>query len=637
MTKQKAPKAQADSMLWVEQAIRDFGIQGLAIREMIEFLKTGLKSSNALVRTNATKTLVTLQLYVGPDIKTFIQDLNPQLLSTIEADFEKVSGETPPAPTRISGDNAPAPAASAGSGPATASKGGADPLDDLFPRQDLDKLVPHSIVAGIGNANWKERKESLEQVQGILEANKRLKPNMGELGTALKQRMADSNKMVQGLALDVIARIANGMNKPFEKHARLFIGPICPILADAKANVRAPALAALSAIYENCGLDSMISGLSTGLEAANPIQRKELATWLGEKLQEGTSSTDLSQLAGPIIACLEDKSAEVRKAAQVVLPFVMASAGYGYVMDQTSGLKPASRSTVIPMIEAARGAAASVASKPSAAATIAASEMSRPSSAASSNPPASASSATFPAAKAPVRGVSALNRTLKPATSSSIASSRSVTPNSAAGDQGAAPSLSAKASLIRKAPAARQSLSAGAQPLSQPAAEAVEVPIRSSNPRAKLARAARETGPLKWIIEGSARPDQVEFLHQQMTPHFSNEIVSLLFSKDHHNERDFVAGLSILEGCTTPAGPVKYGISAEEMKAAVQANADMILKYLTIRLADTATTMTIKCLEVTEALFGMMVEDGYQLADYEASAFMPSLINKVGVLPHLAT
>lgn len=633
MTKQKAPKAQADAMLWVEQAIREFGIQGLAIRDLIEFLKTGLKSSNALVRTNATKTLVTLRLYVGPDIKTFIQDLNPQLLSTIESDFDKVNGEAAPAPTRTSGDNAPAPSAAASStaGAAKASAGGSDPLDDLFPRQDLDKLIPHSVVVGIGDANWKQRKESLEQVQGILEANKRLKPTMGELGPALKARMTDSNKMVQGLALDAISRIAAGMNKPFEKHARMFVGPICPILADAKANVRAPALVALSAIFEHSGLDCMVHGLTGGLEAANPIQRKELATWLGEKLAEGNVSADLAPLAAPTIACLEDRSAEVRKAAQALLPFIIASAGYAHVMDQTSGMKPASRSTVIPMIEAAKGAAGSA---PGAArqSTVnqAVSGVSRPSSSASSNLPTSATSGAFPA-KPAVRGVAAITRTLKPATASSIASSRSITPNSASGDMPVMPSP-AKSSLMRKPASARQSLLPGAQPMSQPSnsqSGAPEPPIRSIDPKAKLGRAARETGPLKWAIEGSARPDQVDFLHQQMIPHFSHEVVNLLFSKDHHNERDFMAGLSILEECMLPTGAEKYGMSVDELRDAVKANTDMIFKYLTVRLADTATTMTIKCLEVTESLFSMMLEDGYQLEDYEAGAFFPSVIGKV--------
>jgi cytoskeleton-associated protein 5 len=179
MTKQKAPKAQADSLLWVEQSLRDFGIQGISVRDLIEFLKNGLKSSNAAVRTSATKTLVTLRLYVGADIKTFLQDLNPTLLTTIDSEFDKVDGESPPEPIRQSGDNVAAAADTNGSATGKAGKGGHDALDDLFPRQDIDKLIPHSLVTGCNDANWKARKEALEQIQGILEANKRLKANLG--------------------------------------------------------------------------------------------------------------------------------------------------------------------------------------------------------------------------------------------------------------------------------------------------------------------------------------------------------------------------------------------------------------------------------------------------------------------------
>jgi cytoskeleton-associated protein 5 len=179
MTKQKAPKAQADSLLWIEQSLRDFGVQGVAVRELIEFLKTTLKSSNAAVRTSATKTLTTLRIFVGPDIKTFIQDLNPTLLTTIEQEFDKVNGEQAPAPTRLSGDNAQA-ASSVTAGLGKANAGGADALDDLFPRQDITKLIPPSIIKAMGDANWKQRKESLEHIQGVLEANKRLKSVLGK-------------------------------------------------------------------------------------------------------------------------------------------------------------------------------------------------------------------------------------------------------------------------------------------------------------------------------------------------------------------------------------------------------------------------------------------------------------------------
>lgn len=67
MSKQKAPKTLAESYIFVEQALRDFGLAGgLAVRDLIEFLKVGLKHSNAAVRTSATKALVTLRLFVGP-------------------------------------------------------------------------------------------------------------------------------------------------------------------------------------------------------------------------------------------------------------------------------------------------------------------------------------------------------------------------------------------------------------------------------------------------------------------------------------------------------------------------------------------------------------------------------------------
>lgn len=55
----------ADALTWINQALVEFGISGLSLRNLIEFLKTALKNSNAAVRTSATKTLVTVKLFAG--------------------------------------------------------------------------------------------------------------------------------------------------------------------------------------------------------------------------------------------------------------------------------------------------------------------------------------------------------------------------------------------------------------------------------------------------------------------------------------------------------------------------------------------------------------------------------------------
>jgi len=65
LSKQKAPKVLADALVWVNTAITEFGIAGLSLRALIDFLKLALQNSNAGVRSSATKALVTLKLYAG--------------------------------------------------------------------------------------------------------------------------------------------------------------------------------------------------------------------------------------------------------------------------------------------------------------------------------------------------------------------------------------------------------------------------------------------------------------------------------------------------------------------------------------------------------------------------------------------
>ena len=75
LTKQKAPKVLADAIAWVNTALIDFGLAGLSLRNLIEFLKTALQNSNASVRTSATKTLVTLKLFAGSSTEANLPSL----------------------------------------------------------------------------------------------------------------------------------------------------------------------------------------------------------------------------------------------------------------------------------------------------------------------------------------------------------------------------------------------------------------------------------------------------------------------------------------------------------------------------------------------------------------------------------
>ena len=66
----------------------------------------------------------------------------------------------------------------------------------------------------------------------------------------------------------------------------------------------------------------------------------QLLGWIEEKLPAaGKLLSELNAIVPPLLSCLEDRSGEVRKKAQVVVPLVMAKVGYDVMAKQAGKLK----------------------------------------------------------------------------------------------------------------------------------------------------------------------------------------------------------------------------------------------------------------------------------------------------------
>lgn len=480
------------------------------------------------------------------------------------------------------------------------------------------------------------RKEALEGIRDTLEANKRLKPTgLPELSGPLKQRITDANKIIQLLALDIVSRLAAGMGKPFgEKLSRTFAGPVAQVLADQKANIRAGGVSTLSAMADAAGLEPLVGSFDKALEANNPLQRKELLGWLEERFkdEDATAGLDLTPLVGPLLPCLEDRSGDVRKSATAILPVVIAKAGYNTVMDAVAKLKPASKSTVLPLVEAARSAASAIGSSAPA-----------PSSAPTARAPASAAA---PAARVPPPATIKPAPAAAPAASSAPPSRLGLSRPTAKPLRTAAPAATEEpvpsAVPPRLAqPRSRQSIgglraaaSAQRPPSSISTASGTsikEAPFRSSDPNPKILRHKKETGSMRWTVDGTPRADQVDWLAAQMAPQTSASLHAQLFSTDHSAERDFIAGLTAIDECARdPAAACEsFDLAEEEVRDRLIANFDLIVKYITVRIGMTSTTITVKCLDVIEHLLPILSNAEYKASDYEAHPLLQCLINKV--------
>uniref|UniRef100_A0A8U8C9N0 Cytoskeleton associated protein 5 n=1 Tax=Geospiza parvula TaxID=87175 RepID=A0A8U8C9N0_GEOPR len=572
---QKNPKNQSETLNWLSNAIKEFGFSGLNVKAFISNVKTALAATNPAVRTSAITLLGVMYLYVGPSLRMFFEDEKPALLSQIDAEFEKMQGQTAPAPTR---------------GISRHSVGGGDDGEeeeqeevgndvvDLLPRTDIGDKITAELVSKIGDKNWKIRKEGLDEVTSIINEAKFIQPNIGELPAALKGRLNDSNKILVQQTLSILQQLATAMGPNIKQYVKNLGIPVITVLGDSKNNVRAAALATVNAWAEQTGMKEWLEGedLSEELKKENPFLRQELLGWLAEKLPALRSvPSDLLLCVPHLYSCLEDRNGDVRKKAQDALPFFMMHLGFEKMAKATGKLKPTSKDQVLAMLEKAK---ANMPAKPA--------------------PPAKASSRVVGGA-APAK----------------------FQPASAFADDLGSNTMESKPDL-KKAKAGGLSSKTkvqGKKVLSKPSLKEDDDksgPIFIIVPNGKEQRMREEKAlkVLKWNFT-TPRDEYIEQLKTQMSTCVAKWLQDEMFHADfqHHNK-----ALSVM---------IEH---LESEKDGVISCLDLILKWVTLRFFDTNTSVLMKALEYLKLLFNLLSQEEYHLTENEASSFIPYLILKVG-------
>ncbi|XP_038619954.1 cytoskeleton-associated protein 5 isoform X1 [Tachyglossus aculeatus] len=574
---QKNPKNQSETLNWLSNAIKEFGFSGLNVKAFISNVKTALAATNPAVRTSAITLLGVMYLYVGPSLRMFFEDEKPALLSQIDAEFEKMQGQTPPAPTRGTSKHS-ASAGNEGDEGDEPDEGGCDVVD-LLPRTEISDKITSELVSKIGDKNWKIRKEGLDEVTSIINEAKFIQPNIGELATALKGRLNDSNKILVQQTLSILQQLAIAMGPNIKQHVKSLGIPILTVLGDSKNNVRAAALATVNAWAEQTGMKEWLEGedLSEELKKENPFLRQELLGWLAEKLPSLRSApADLTLCVPHLYSCLEDRNGDVRKKAQDALPFFMMHLGYEKMAKATGKLKPTSKDQVLTMLEKAK---ANMPAKPAAPAKT------------SSKPTGGTAPVKFQPASAPVEDY----------VSSTVESKPDPKKAKVGGIASKAKSVQGK-----KVP----------NKTSLKEDEDKSGPVFIVVPNGKEQRMKDEKGlkVLKWNFT-TPRDEYIEQLKTQMSSCVAKWLQDEMFHSDfqHHNK-----ALAVM---------VEH---LEMEKEGVIGCLDLILKWLTLRFFDTNTSVLMKALEYLKLLFALLSEEEYHLTENEASSFIPYLILKVG-------
>ncbi|KAL1343695.1 protein MOR1 isoform X1 [Arachis hypogaea] len=321
MKEHKNPKVLSEGLLWMVSAVDDFGVSHIKLKELIDFLKeTGLQSSAAATRNASTKLLGVLHRFVGPDIKGFLTDVKPALLSALDTEYEKNPYEGASA--------APKKSVKTSDSSSLVAAGGLDSL----PREDISGKITPTLLKSLESPDWKVRMESVEAVNKILEeSNKRIQATgTGELFGALRGRLIDSNKNIVMATLTTIGNVASAMGPAVEKASKGILADILKSLGDNKKHMRECALNTLDLWLAAVNLDKMVPYITIALTDSKlgAEGRKDLFDWLSRQLSVQSSFAEAAQLLKPASAAMTDKSSDVRKAAEACINEIVRVSGH---------------------------------------------------------------------------------------------------------------------------------------------------------------------------------------------------------------------------------------------------------------------------------------------------------------------
>ena len=586
----KNPKNQEQCLLWLSQAIKEFGFQGCELKLILNHIKNALANSNANVRNAAIQLIAIVYMYVGASFRSFFEQEKQALLDQIDSEIAKVKGEKPPAPIR--GKNVPSSSSETGAGEQGDQE--IDPIqaqleqEALIPRTDISSQLTEELINQLNDKNWKERQAALERIEVILRENKFIEANLNELPTNLNKRLTDTNKVLATTSLRICEKLAIALGSQGKRFVSVLAPGMIQALSDSKEALRKTAISSLNAWFDNCGgivpffeNDQMTETFAT---ATNPNIKAELCAWMAQILPKckGKMPPELKSIIPSVFGYVEDRNPEVRTKSQELIAPLMMALGPNEMLRAMQKLKPTSINIVQPLIEKAR------------------SEY-------------SAKQAPAPVPKPANSGP----KITKPVERKDLYAD---SPEESMEEMAQPPPVEKKKETAKakdeKAKKEAEKKPSTANAKKKTGDDEDLGPIMQISNKTKRMEDEKSLKTLKWNFD-VPRKDYIDLLRQQMdAAGFNRTLLSQLFHDD------FKYHIIALQTLTK---------ALDELPDATLTNLDLILRWLTLRFFETNPTVILKAIDYMNALFQMLLNvKMYHLSDYEANAFMPYFIGKLG-------
>lgn len=326
----KTPKLVCACINILKESLRSFGPRVIKPSPLIKFLQKGLEDRDKNVREETKQLSIELFRWMKEALKPQLAGLKPVQVTELETEFDKLSSEKP-FPTRFLRSEqqreATAPTSSVDDHDGNAASSAAAPSDEIDPYELLEPVeilskLPSDFYTNCESKKWQERKQALEQLQGLLTPNPKLATgDYADLVKVLKKFIQkDTMIPVVAAAAKCLADLASRLRKAFYPFAHSCVAVILEKFKEKKQNVVVGLREAIDAIMISTTLENILEDITTSLDNKNPQIKSETAAFLTRQFQSLHFSVIgnkklLKPLVDALIKTLSDMDAGVRDAA----------------------------------------------------------------------------------------------------------------------------------------------------------------------------------------------------------------------------------------------------------------------------------------------------------------------------------
>ncbi|XP_049825977.1 protein mini spindles isoform X2 [Aethina tumida] len=563
---QKSPKVMQEALIWLSGAIKEFGFANLNTKLLIDNNKKALASINPQVRQASITLLGTMYLYMGPNLNVYFDNEKASLRDQINVEFDKYEGVSPPAPTR---------GLSKSSSSGTICDDGDDaPVDAAEPEPvTVQDLLPRvDISSQITEALINELSDKNWKVRN---------EGLTKVAAILQEA-----KFIKPNIGDLAPALAHRLTDSNIKIAQTAIN-ICEVIAKAMGPPCRQYVRTLFPGFLQALGDSKSWMRTAALDAINTFAEqcgyKEFFD--GEMIADALKSGSPT-LRSELWTWLADKIPKIpvksipKEELMACIPHL-----YNNLEDRNADVRKNATEAILGiMIHVGYDTMAKQ------------TEKLKP-----------GSKMVIMAALEKVRP----NLPVKP-----LPKKQSPSEKEDKAVRGTKPVANAKNAVKPKGPATQKAAPAPAASSRKKEEDVDTSPLLALN-NLKNQRSLDESKlkVLKWNFT-QPRDEFVELLKDQMAA--ANVNKTLMANMFHSDFRYHIKALESLSE------------DLPNNKEALQANLDLILKWLTLRFFDTNPSVLLKGLEYLQSVFNVLIENKYHMQENEASSFIPYLVLKIG-------